>query len=224
MLFAVEDVAVQLLRLAGGDPFEQVRRRSEEHQAEHGCGLHNAGGPVMQLVAAIVRASGASQLADLGCGIGYSTLWIAEAAGPGATVLAIDSDPAHITEAATLASHHGLGDRIEFKAGLVAEVLSRGTRRFDLVHDDAWFARAPAHLETMIRLLRPGGVLTTANWFLLVDALTGQPRNDWGAFAGPTWAEDTISYARALAEREDLTMTWITNPPVGVAVKSTNRR
>src|SRR2546421_479207 len=103
----MEDVSLQLMRLAGGDPFEDVRVRSEEHQAAHGCGLHNAGAPVMQLVAAIVRASGAARLADLGCGIGYSTLWLAEAAGPEATVLGIDNDPDHTGEAEAIAMRHG---------------------------------------------------------------------------------------------------------------------
>ncbi len=178
----------------------------------------------MQLVAAIVRTSGASLLADLGSGIGYSTLWIADAAGPGATVLAIDNDPSHVAEAKETASCRGLENRIEFETGIVAEVLARETRQFDLIHDDAWFARAPDHLETMIGLLRPGGVLTMANWFLLVDALTRQPSNDWDAFAGPAWAEDTMAYARSLAERDDLAMTWITTPPLGLGVKSADRR
>ena len=30
-----------------------------------------------------------------------------------------------------------------------------------------------------------------ADCFLLVDALIGEPRNDWAAFARPHWAEDT---------------------------------
>ncbi|MGA0877489.1 MAG: hypothetical protein ACO3SP_00055 [Ilumatobacteraceae bacterium] len=72
---------------------------------------------------------------------------------------------------------------------------------FDVVHDDAWFAQRPDHLETMLGLLRPGGLLTMVNWFLLVDAITGQPRNDWESFAGPKWAEETLSYANHRAAR-----------------------
>ena len=49
----------------------------------------------------------------------------------------------------------------------------------------------------MLSLLRPGGLLTMANWFLLVDVLTGKPRNDWELFAGPAWAKDTLDYALA---------------------------
>lgn len=57
------------------------------------------------------------------------------------------------------------------------------------------------------------------NWFLLVDALTGRSRNDWAAFAGPTWANDTTEYADHLASRRDLDITWVTRPPVAVATK-----
>jgi hypothetical protein len=49
------DVDDQLMELAGGDPFVDVRRQSETHQREHGCGLHNAGAPQMQLIAAIAQ-------------------------------------------------------------------------------------------------------------------------------------------------------------------------
>ena len=47
------------------------------------------------------------------------------------------------------------------------------------------------------------------NWLLLVDALTGDPRNDWERFAGP----------RRLARRRDLAVSWTIRPPLGVAVK-----
>jgi hypothetical protein len=59
----------------------------------------------------------------------------------------------------------------------------------------------------MLSLLRPGGLLTMVNWFLLVDGITGTPRNDWNSFAGPHWADDTFEYARLLY------VTWVTTPP-----------
>lgn len=73
----------------------------------------------------------------------------------------------------------------------------------------------------MLGLLRPGGLLTMANWFLLVDALTGEPRHDWANFAGRGWAAHTVDYARLLARRPDIQMTWVTNPPVGFATTRT---
>src|SRR6478736_10315348 len=83
-------VAMQLMELAGGDVFARVAQESQDHQQEHGCGLHNAGGPQMQLVAALARVVGARRVLDLGSGLGYSTLWIANAIGDDATVLGID--------------------------------------------------------------------------------------------------------------------------------------
>ncbi len=212
-------VATTFMQLAGGDPFEQVREASEAHRHVHGCGLYNAGPEVMQLAASYVRAANARSVLDLGCGLGYSTLWLAQAVGPTGEVIGIDGDEGHIEEARSLADEAGLGDRIRYVTGQVGEVLPTLVGPFDAVHDDAWFASAPLHLEAMLELLRPGGLLTMPNWFLLADAISGQPRNDWSQFAGPSWAEDTLRYAQQLADRRDVSVNWITEPPLGVGVK-----
>ena len=80
-----------------------------------------------------------------------------------------------------------------------------------MIHDDAWFAKTP-ELDAMISLLRPGGPRTMANWFLLIDTISGEPRNDWAAFAGPSWRDDVLEYARLLANRADLSVVWVTKP------------
>jgi len=85
-------VAMQLMELAGGDVFARVAQESQDHQQDHGCGLHNAGGPQMQLVAALARAAGARRVLDLGSGLGYSTLWIANAIGDDALVVRFAHD------------------------------------------------------------------------------------------------------------------------------------
>jgi predicted O-methyltransferase YrrM len=209
----------QLMNLAGGDPFVDVRRESEMHQRRHGCGLHNAGGPQMQLVAAIARAAAPRRVLDLGSGLGYSTLWLASALAPGGEVVGIDSDSEHVVEATRIAAERGHAERIRYIAGYVAGVLPALDGTFDVIHDDAWFAKTPDHLDAMVDRLRPGGLLTMANWFLLVDALTGEPRNSWETFAGPDWAADTLEYARELASRSDLDIVWITQPPIAFATK-----
>ena len=215
----VTGAATELMRLAGGDPFEAARKASEAHQRAHGCGLHTAGPEVMQLAASYVRASGSATVLDLGCGLGYSTLWLADAAGTEGRVIGIDNEEEHILHARGLVDDAGLTDRISFVVGNVADVLENMSGPFDAVHDDAWFASAPSHLEAMIGLLRPGGVLTMPNWFLLVDAISARPRKDWEQYAGRAWAADTLSYAEQLAQRDDLVVNWITEPPLGVAVK-----
>lgn len=213
------DLSGRLLRLGGGDPFVDVRRASEDHQATHGCGLHNAGAPQMQLVASLARAGGVRRAVDLGCGLGYSTLWIAHAVGPDGSVVGIDDDADHIAEARKLADTHGLADRVSYVTGRVEDVLGGLDGPVDMIHDDAWFAKQPDHLDAAIGLLRPGGLYTMVNWFLLVDAITADQRNDWASYAGPSWADDTVAYAEHLAQRADLDTTWVTTPPVAFATK-----
>lgn len=215
----VEDPQPALVELAGGDPFEHVYRQSHAHQLAHGCGLFSAGPAVMQLASMFVRTASARTIIDLGCGIGYSTFWLAKAAASGAMVIGVDSDPGHIQQARSACSRLGLDDQVRFVVGDVAEVLRTFDGPVDAVHDDAWFGAAPPHVDAMVGLLRPGGLLTMPNWFLLVDALSGVPRNDWERFAGPTWAADAIEYAEQLAARPDLAVSWTIRPPLGVAVK-----
>lgn len=215
----MDEVASELVQLAGGDPFENVRLASEAHQRDHGCGLFHAGAPQMHLVSSLARLVRPTRVLDLGSGFGYSSFWLARALEDTGTVIGIDDDPIHTTRATELAAEHGFGTRIRFVTGRVHEVLESLEGPFDVIHDDAWFARKPDHLETMLGLLRPGGLLTMVNWFLLVDAITGQPRNDWEAFAGPNWAEETVDYARHLAGRSDLSVTWVTTPPIAFALK-----
>ena len=216
----MDDVQPRLVELGGGDRFDIVLGQAQQHQEAHGCGLFPAGPAVMQLASMFVRAAYPRTILDLGCGIGYSTFWLTDGAGPDVSVVGIDSDPGHVEVARRLCTDFGFDGRVEFVVGEVADVLARMTGPVDAIHDDAWFAAAPGHLEAMLSLLPPGGLLTMPNWFLLIDALTGQPRNDWERFAGPTWADDAVAYAELLAARRDLAVSWVIRPPLGVAVKS----
>jgi predicted O-methyltransferase YrrM len=215
----MDDLQKRLIELGGGDRFGDVLEQAQQHQREHDCGLFPAGPAVMQLTSMLVRAADPRTILDLGCGIGYSTFWLADASNPECRIIGIDSDPTHIEVARSACAQLGFDSRIEFVIGHVADALARVTGPVDAIHDDAWFAAAPTHLEAMVRLLRPGGLLTMPNWFLLIDALTGQPRNDWARLAGPTWADDALAYAQLLSARHDLAVSWIIRPPLGIAVK-----
>jgi predicted O-methyltransferase YrrM len=215
---AVED---RLLELYGGDPFAEVVREAEIHRGLHGpaCGLFPAGPQVMRLVAAAVRATRPRRILDLGSGFGYSALWLASACPADARVVAIDRFDEHIAQAREFAYRFRLADRIHFVAGEVTDVLEEQTEPSDFIHDDAWFASPPPYLEHVLRLLRPGGTLTMPNWFLLEDAVTGQPRRDWSEFAGPLWAEFTQAYAERLSRERGLYVAWSIFPALAIATK-----
>ena len=112
-----------------------------------------------------------------------------------------------------------MSERIEFLPGEASEVLRRLTGPYDFVHDDGWFASQPSYFERVVELLRPGGLLTMPNWFLLEDAISGTPRRAWSEFAGTAWVEETLTYARRLAMDPRFSVTWVISPPLGVAVK-----
>ncbi len=216
------EVADELMELAGGDPFAEIRRESEAHQRRHRCGLHNAAGPQMQLVAALARIADVTRALDLGSGLGYSTPWIASAIRSPGFVIGIDDDAEHTSRAAAIAADAGYAARVSYLTGRAADVLPTIDGPFDMIHDDAWFAKTPEHLDAMISLLRPGGLLTMVNWFLLVDTISGEQRNDWASFGGPSWRDDVVEYADLLANRSDLSVVWVTRPPIGFA--TTQRR
>jgi predicted O-methyltransferase YrrM len=214
-------VDAHLLELYGGDPFGAIIREAEVHRASHGpaCGLFCAGPQVMRLVATVARAAHPRRVLDLGTGFGYSAMWLADACAGECLVEAIDRFPEHVARAERFASQFGLSDRIKFTVGEVSTVLERLSGPYDLIHDDAWFAAEPAHLDRMIGLLRRGGTLTMPNWFLLEDAITGEARRDWGDLAGPGWAASTMAYAERLAADPRLSVAWSVSPPLAVGVK-----
>jgi predicted O-methyltransferase YrrM len=170
----------------------------------------------MRLAAAFARACGARRVLDLGTGFGYTALWLADAVGPTGHVIAVDRHEEHIDEARRFAARFGLDDRTTFIVSDVDDALRDLNQPFDLVHDDAWFAQEQSYLEAMLGALRPGGMVTMPNWFLLEDAITGRPRNDWAAFAGPDWAGATRRYADRLLADAALHVTFVVSPPLGV--------
>jgi predicted O-methyltransferase YrrM len=214
-------VQAHLLDLHGGDPFAHVAAAAEAHRPGHGpaCGLYPAGPHVMRLVASVVRAARARRLLDLGAGYGYSTLWLADAGGPDAHVDAVDRFPEHVDAARRFAADAGLAARTRFVAGDVVSALGELDGPYDLVHDDAWFASEPPYRERLLALVRPGGVVTMPNWFLLEDAITGRPRRDWSEFAGDGWQAATRAHAERLARDPRLHVTWSVSPPLAIAVR-----
>jgi len=212
-----------LLDLHGGDPFARVRQESERHREAHGpaCGVYPSDPLKARLLATLVRATAAKRILEIGGGLGYSALWLADATGPGGRVETIDRFPEHVALARRYVEESGFGQRIEVIAGEGADVLATLTGPYDLIHDDGWFAREPVYLDRMIDLLRPGGLLVISNFFLLEQAVTGRTTMDWSEFAGPDWVEQVKSYARKLVSHPALHVSFLMSPSwVALVVKT----
>jgi predicted O-methyltransferase YrrM len=141
------------------DRYEHVRDESERHREEHGRGCTvypTASGPLLGVLAA---ATGAKRVLELGTGLGYSTLWLASA---GAHVDTVEQDELH----AALAERNLEGTNAEVHIGTGADVLPALEPGYDLIFSDGEPVEFETDLDQFERLLRPGGLLVSANLFL----------------------------------------------------------
>jgi predicted O-methyltransferase YrrM len=143
------------------DPYERVRRASHEHRLEHGRGCTvypTSSGPLLGLLATAV---GARRVLEVGTGLGYSTLWLAVG---GAAVETIERDPIHVELAQANLAARGVKAEVELGDALDAARAREGP--YDLVFCDADPVGYADLLDEFLRLLRPGGLLVSANLFL----------------------------------------------------------
>jgi predicted O-methyltransferase YrrM len=173
----------------------------------------------VRVLANIVRAMQAKRILEVGCGLGYSALWLADGAGADGTVETIDRFPEHAALAQGFAKQAALESRMKVFTGDSDTVLSGLSGPYDFVHDDGWFAVRPSHFRRVLELLRAGGVLAMSNWFLLVQSMAEEPNMDWSEFAGPNWRENVQAFARELASERGLEVAWMMDPGVSLAVK-----
>ena len=216
-----DQVHDHLLHLYGGDPFARVFDASNSHREEHArtlpggaqeCGVYPSDAVKMRLLATLVRVVAGKRILEIGCGLGYSALWLAEAAGPDGTVETIDRFPEHAELARGFASEFGLGERLSVLLGEGENILGGLHGPYDVIHDDGWFGQQPPYYERVVELLRPGGLWILSNWFLLDQAISGKTSMDWTQFAGPHWADEVKAYAQALTSDPRLYVSYIMQP------------
>jgi predicted O-methyltransferase YrrM len=148
------------------DRFAHVYDASERHRQEHGpeCTVYPTGsGPVLGTLAA---ATGAKRILEVGCGLGYSALWLAYGSSPGGRVESIERDVGHAELARQQLGQEEYADRITVHLGSGAELLPRLIGPYDFVFCDSDLEEYGVYLEHFVRLLQPGGLLITSNLFL----------------------------------------------------------
>jgi predicted O-methyltransferase YrrM len=147
------------------DRFGHVAAKYDDHRASHGCYdvYPYPNGALLGTLAATHRAR---RILEVGCGLGYSALWFAYGGGPGTVVESIERDPEHAAVARDHFKAEGLGERVKVLAGLGATVLPTLQDTYDLGYFDTDPAESLIDLEQFERLLKPGGLLISANLFL----------------------------------------------------------
>src|SRR6266508_1854675 len=118
------------------DPFGSVVRRSEQHRIEHGCDVYpsNSG----NLLGVLAAATRAQRILEVGCGLGYSALWLAYGSGASGLVETIEHDATHAALARAIVRDQGYEGRIIVLEGSYAAILPTLTGPYDLLFYDAF--------------------------------------------------------------------------------------
>lgn len=154
-----EDVEEYLYELLPGR--DVVVSEMEAYAAEHRVPI--IGPAVARLLALFVQVSGAKRIFEMGSAIGYSTIWLARAAGPKGKVFYTDGNPENARRAQNYFRRAGVAKRIEVKVGDALALLKKAPGTFDLIFNDVDKHQYPDALRVALPKLRRGGLLITDN-------------------------------------------------------------
>jgi caffeoyl-CoA O-methyltransferase len=121
------------------------------------------GPAVARLLSLLVQISGAKRIFEMGSAIGYSTIWLARAAGPKAKVFYTDGDTEKARRAQENFRRAGVTKRIHVQVGDALELVKKTPGKFDLIFNDVDKHQYPAALKAAIPKLRRGGLFITDN-------------------------------------------------------------
>jgi caffeoyl-CoA O-methyltransferase len=135
----------------------EMERYAEEHR------VPIIGPAVARLLALLAHVSGAKRIFEMGSAIGYSTIWLARAAGPKGKVHYTDGDPANAQRAGEYFRRTGVAKRIYVQVGDALELLKKTPGKFDLIFNDVDKHQYPDALRAAVPKLRRGGLFITDN-------------------------------------------------------------
>ncbi|MCG3173952.1 MAG: putative O-methyltransferase [Myxococcota bacterium] len=118
-----------------------------------------AGPDVGALLHMLVSVMCAQRIFEMGSGFGYSTCWLAEAAGAGGNVIYADASLENCRLAREFLLRAGLESRVSFRVGDARDILREYPGPFDLIFVDIEKEGYPDALELAIPRLRIGGLL-----------------------------------------------------------------
>ena len=115
------------------------------------------------LLHALVRASHAGRVLEIGTAVGYSGLWIATALPADGMLITLERDRARAETARAHFTAAGITDRVTVMVGDASQYLHKVAGPFDVIFQDGDKASYEPLLDRLVGLLRPGGVLVTDN-------------------------------------------------------------
>jgi predicted O-methyltransferase YrrM len=140
---------------------DPVLREMEAYARRHRVPI--IGPAVARLLSLLVNISGSRRIFEMGSAIGYSTIWLARAAGPRGLIHYSDGSAANAQRARGYFRRAGVSRRIRVLTGDALELLGRTTGTFDLIFIDVDKHQYPDALRRAAPRLRAGGLLVADN-------------------------------------------------------------
>ena len=120
-----------------------------------------------KLLHLLARLAGAKRVLEIGTLAGYSTIWLARAAGPEGRVVTLERDAKHATVARENFERAGLAARIDLRIGdaraTLAAMVEAREAAFDFVFLDADKPSIPEYFERALQLTHAGSVIVVDN-------------------------------------------------------------
>jgi caffeoyl-CoA O-methyltransferase len=148
----------------------------ETYAAEHKVPI--VGPAVGRLLTALVMITKARRIFELGSAIGYSTIWLAQAAGEGAEIHYSDGSAENAERARAYFNRAGVAGRIHVHVGDALTALAKTTGEFDLIFNDVDKLGYPDVLKAVPSRIRQGGLFITDNTLWHARVLDPQDETD----------------------------------------------
>jgi caffeoyl-CoA O-methyltransferase len=157
-------------------PRDEVLAEMESYAAEHEIPI--IGAAVARLLAALVMMTKAKRIFELGSAIGYSTIWIARAAGPDAELHYSDGSAQNAERAQRYFERAGVASRIHVHVGDALTALASVPGRFDMIFNDVDKDGYPTVLDAIPDRIKTGGLFITDNTLWHGTVLNPQETTD----------------------------------------------
>jgi caffeoyl-CoA O-methyltransferase len=154
-----DDVEVYLYSLL--PERDAVIKEIEDHAAKNRVSI--IGPAVARFLSLLVHITGAKRIFEMGSAIGYSTIWLARAAGPKAEIFYTDGNPENAKRAGDYFRRAGVARRIKVQTGNALELVKKASGKFDIVFNDIDKYQYPEALRAALPKLKRGGLLIADN-------------------------------------------------------------